>query len=56
VAEPVDLDKEARVLVSAYYAYHSEDGDESPCPCDVCERARRYFNAVLTTSTERRAE
>lgn len=40
------LDAEARKLVAAYYAYHSEDG-EPECPCDVCEKARVYFKAML---------
>ena len=45
VREQILLDKQARKLVSAYYAYHS-DYDE-PCPCDVCVKARVYFAALL---------
>lgn len=44
-----DRTAEAGKLVSAYYAYHSEDGLEV-CPCDVCEKARPYFAAILNSS------
>ena len=42
----LELLEAAAPLVSAYYAYHSEGGSEV-CPCDVCEKARPYFAALL---------
>lgn len=46
MTEREPLDAQARKLVASYYAYHAEYG-EQPCPCEVCEKARAYFAAVL---------